>query len=161
MYRALPLSFFRWCAHTAVGQYIGQSLWGFAILETVHILGLTLLLGSVFVLNLTVLGLGMKTPAKKLVRDLAPVLLAGLFLSLASGIPMFMSAAVGYAMNPAMTVKLVLLAAALVIQLAIHLVPGMYDGTRLGRTAACVSILFWFGIAYAGRAIAFGNLIGS
>ena len=49
---------------------------------------------------------------------------------------------------------------AIATQTAIHRVPGMYSGSLAGKSSACVSLLCWFGVAYAGRAIAFTNLLG-
>src|SRR6266571_8148192 len=94
MNHILPPAFFQWCLKTSLAQAISQSMWGFAVLETIHIIGLVLVLGSIFVINLRILGFGVKQPVVQLTRDLAPWGLAGFLLMLSSGIPMFMSAAV-------------------------------------------------------------------
>ena len=160
MRHLFPASVFQVLSRTSVAMYVQHSLWAFAILETVHIMGLTILLGSIFVTNLTVLGVGLKRSAPQLARELAPWMLGGLVLMLGSGIPMFISSAIGYSLSDPMNIKLGLLAFAMVLQLAIHNVPGMYDGKPLGKVAACLSMLCWFGVAWAGRAIAFPNLLG-
>ena len=161
MIRFLPLSFFRWCMSTSIAQVIKQSKWGFAILETFHIIGLTLLLGSIFVVNLAVLGLGMKQPAERIAKEAMRWGLAGLALVLCSGIPMFMSAATTYSVSFPFLIKMTLLATSLVLQFAIYKFPAMYSGSLVGKIAACVSLLCWFGVAYAGRAIAFEVLFGT
>jgi hypothetical protein len=43
---------FRWLGATPVGLYMRDSDWGFASVETVHLLGLTALGGVVVVANL-------------------------------------------------------------------------------------------------------------
>ena len=156
----LPRWFLDWCVATPIGKQVASSVWSFAVLETLHIIGLTLLLGSVFALNLTVLGVGIRVPGHLLARQLFPWAVAGFLLSVSTGIAMFMSAAPLYAASGPFTIKMTLLVAALVVQTAIHVVPGAYTGSVTGKTAACVSLLCWFGIAYAGRAIAFTNLLG-
>jgi hypothetical protein len=142
-------------------MWVSKSTWGFAILETFHIVGLTVLLGTIFVINLTVLGVGMRQPAGRLARELAPWTIAGLLVMIGSGVPMFMSSAVGYASSVPFLIKMTLLTSAIALQVAIHSVPRMYDGTAWGKLAACLSLVCWFGVAYAGRAISFEILFGA
>jgi hypothetical protein len=161
VYHLLPYSFFHWCVTTPLGRTVAKSTWDFAILETLHIIGLTLLLGTVFVVNLTVLGVGVRQGAGRVARELAPWGWAGFALMLLSGVPMFMSSAESYSVSVPFAVKMSLLASAILLQVAMHKLPGMYEGRALGKVAACLSLLCWFGVAYAGRAIAFVNLFGS
>ncbi len=160
MYRIVPVTFLKWCAATSVAKIVAASTWSFPILETFHILGLVVLLGSVFVLNLTVLGVGVRMAGATLARQLMPWGAAGFALIVLTGIPMFMSAAPTYGTNDPFAIKMALLVTAVVVQTAIHRIPGMYAGSTYGRVAACLSLLCWFGVAYAGRAIAFTNLLG-
>ena len=78
----------------------------------------------------------------------------------ATGIPMFMSAAISYGGNLPFTVKMAFLAAGLILQTTIHRTSGMYDGSMPGKLAACLALVCWFGVAYAGRGIAFDILFG-
>jgi hypothetical protein len=157
----LPASFFRWCVDTRVGMWVSKSMWGFAILETFHIIGLTIVLGTIFVINLTVLGVGARQPAAQLAREVAPWTIGGLLVMIGSGVPMFMSSAVGYGGSVPFLIKMTLLVSAIALQVAIHKVPRMYDGTAWGKLAACLSLVCWFGVAYAGRAISFEILFGA
>jgi hypothetical protein len=52
-----------------------------------------------------------------------------------------------------------LLLSAIVLQTLNYKLRGMY-GSTAGRIIACVTLVCSFGIAYAGRAIAFSNLLG-
>jgi hypothetical protein len=159
MYRILPHSFFEWCAATPIGKFIAASVWTMPILETFHIMGLVFLLGAAFTLNLTVLGVGVRVPNERLARQLFPWALGGLLIAIVTGIPMFMSAAPLYGNSGPFALKMSLLVSAIVLQITVHKVKGMYGSTR-GRIIACVTLVCWFGIAYAGRAIAFSNLLG-
>jgi hypothetical protein len=161
MIRFLPLSFFRWCINTPIAQVIKNSKWGFAILETFHIVGFTILLGSILVTNLAVLGLGMRQPAERIAKEATRWGLAGFAIVLLSGIPMFMSAATTYSSSFPFLIKMSLLLASFVLQLALTRLPAMYNGSFAGKVAACVSIVCWMGVAYAGRAIAFEVLFGT
>jgi hypothetical protein len=159
MHSFLP-HFYHWCSHTWIGMTLAKSTWAFALVETVHIVGLTLLLGSALVLDLSILGVGLKKPAD-LAKDVMPYLLMGLVVMLSTGIPMFMSSASYYAPNPAFKIKMCMLVVAMVLQLGVAKIPGMYGGRLLGKVTALIAILSWFTVAYAGRAIAFTNLFGS
>jgi hypothetical protein len=164
MNRLLPASFFRWCVATPIGSYFHTSLWGFAILETFHILGLTLLLGTIFVVNLSVLGLGLRQSVDRIARELAPWTVAGLLLMIGSGVPMFMSSAIQYGSSFPFLIKMMLLLSAIALQVAIYrkaTKPGVTEGSRVGRLAACLALICWFGVAYAGRAISFEILFGA
>jgi len=156
----LPAAFFRWCVTTPVAHLIKQSMWGFAVLETIHIIGLTLLLGSIFVVNLAVLGGGMRQPAERFAKEAARWGLAGFALMICSGVPMFISAATSYSASIPFLIKMMLLTASLLLQFALYKVPGMYNGSAGGKIAACLSLVCWFGVAYSGRAIAFEVLFG-
>ena len=159
MYHVLPQWFFEWCAATPLGRFIAASVWTMPILETFHIMGLVLLLGAAFTLNLTVLGVGVRVPSDRLARQLFPWAVGGLLVVIVTGIPMFMSAAPLYGHSGPFALKMSLLVSAIVLQLVIHNVRGMYL-SGAGRIIACLTLVCWFSVAYAGRAIAFSNLLG-
>lgn len=126
-------------------------------LQVAHIAGLILLLAAVLLIDLRLLGLGLKRQTLAQVATAATGLLwAGLGLAVLSGLPMFVSAAVKYADNPAYGIKLVLLVAAVSLQLLIQRrLLGDGEPAPLARVAAVSSLLVWFGVAAAGRAIGF------
>lgn len=159
MIRFLPIDFFKWCAAFSVSQAISKSMWGFAVIETIHIIGLAMLLGSIFVLNLRVMGYGVKQPADKLAKEIFRLAIAGFVIIIVTGVLMFMSAATTYMGSDPFAIKLGLLALAIALQFAMHKVPGMYAGSMAGKVLACVAMLCWFGVAYAGRGIAFEILL--
>jgi hypothetical protein len=159
MYHVLPQWFFEWCAATPLGRFIAASVWTMPILETFHIMGLVFLRGAAFTLNLTVLGVGIRLSSERLARQLFPWAAGGLVIAILTGIPMFMSAAPLYGHSGPFALKMSLLVSAIVLQVVIHNVRGMYVSAP-GRIVACLSLVCWFGIAFAGRAIAFSILVG-
>ena len=71
--KILPYSFFDWCESMPLGAWLKQAMWGFAIVETVHIMALAVLLGTMVVVDLRLLGLGLKRmPTEELDRLLRP-----------------------------------------------------------------------------------------
>src|ERR1700730_9976126 len=154
----LPSSFFLWCQHTWIGQYEAETLWAFALLETFHLMALTVLLGTLLVVDLRVLGLGMiRQPAVQLAKELMPFTLCALATIIATGVPMFMYEAVRLSTSSAFSLKMVLLLMSIIIHFGTHkkqTISTGNEGTTLRMLSACASLLCWLGVALAGRAIA-------
>jgi len=85
------LPFFQWCEASWVGTAIRESPWAFASIESVHLLGLATLGGSVLLLDLRLLGLGLRgTPAAELARDVQPWFNTSLIVMLLTGVALFL-----------------------------------------------------------------------
>lgn len=139
---------------------IRDSTWMFAVVEILHLLGLTVLLGSLVVLHLRLLGWGMRRqPVSQLAGELAPWIRGGLAFTVATGVPLFLSEAMKCYRSPPFAVKMLLLSLAIVSHLVIFRQALRMDvSTRLplwSRPAACISLALWFGVGLAGRAIGF------
>ena len=84
------LPYATWLGSTSFALWLGASTWRIAGLLSVHLFGLTLLLGSVVVTSLNLLGLFQpRKPAARLRREVRPVLLTGLTLSIVTGTLIF------------------------------------------------------------------------
>ena len=62
-YNLLP--FFEWCEASWIGNAIRQSLWLFPVIEAVHLLGLCVLGGAVLMVDLRMLGAGLRNHADR------------------------------------------------------------------------------------------------
>jgi len=157
--RFIPMGFFQWCEAVWPGHWIREATWIFAITETIHIMVLAVLLGTIFVVDLRLLGMGLKRrSAAQLAKDLMPWTLTSMVLMVLTGIPLFMSEAVRLADSVPFFYKMFFLALALITHFTIYrssTQPGRAEGAGLGKVAACLSLACWFGVAIAGRAIAF------
>src|ERR1700682_2733413 len=115
------LPFFRWADHTFISQWIRDSTWVFALIEVFHLFGLTLLLGTLTVLNLRLFGWGLGGhPLKSVATDALPWTFVGMVVSITSGILLFLSEAMKCYGTLPFFVKMALLAAALVFRFAFH-----------------------------------------
>jgi hypothetical protein len=151
------LSVFRWFESTNVGIYGRRSSYFFPVIEVVHLLGLTVLLGSVLLVNLRLLGWIMKRhTVPDVVRAARPLLWLGVLVTIASGSLLFLTEAVKCYYNVAFWYKMSFLAAAISFQLAAQrsLIETPRSPVPL-RAIAAVSLVLWFGVGIAGRAIAF------
>jgi hypothetical protein len=158
----LLLHTFHWFEATGIGTFGRRSAYFFPVIEVVHLLGLTLLLGTVLLLNLKLLGAIMRRQSvAEIARATTPLLCIGAALALASGALLFLTEAVKCYYNIAFWYKMALLFLAIVFQLVVHprlrVAPAVSQtsSTPLLKCTAAASLVLWFGVAVAGRAIAF------
>src|SRR5580658_7491518 len=118
---AALLPAFEWMQHSYVGETIRHSAALIATLEIVHLLGLTLLIGTILMVDLSLLGRGIGAhPVSRTARELSNWTVAGLAIMLASGPLFFFSGAVRCYRTPAFWVKMALLAIAVTFHFTVH-----------------------------------------
>ena len=152
------LSVFEWMESTPVAQTIRHSAQLIALLESIHLIGLTLLLGTILMVDLRLLGLGIgRSPASRIARELRGWTTAGLVIMLLSGPLLLSSEAIRCYRTPAFWIKMALLAIALVFHFTIHKKVVSEEPPAPGqrvRWTAGLSLVLWTSIALAGKAIA-------
>ena len=154
------LPFFQWCYQTPVGDGIRNSTWLFPVIEAFHLLGLGVTAGAVLVVDLRLLGVGLrKQPAAQLWANAQPWLLGSVTLMFASGIPLFLSESIKCLYSFAFWVKmtsllLVLLFTFTILRRVVQLDPAA-DRPLVARSTAIISLVLWFGVAWGGRWIGF------
>jgi Family of unknown function (DUF6644) len=152
------LPVFEWMQTTPLGQTIRHSAALIALLEIVHLIGLTLLLGTILMVDLSLLGLGIgRHPVSIIARELSQWTIAGLAIMLASGPLILFSEAVRCYKTPAFWIKMALLAIAVTFHFTIHrkvtLAEPPLPRSRAGLVAS-LSLVLWIGVALAGKGIA-------
>ena len=146
--------FFAWCERTWVCKEITVHESLFPALETIHLFGLVLLLGTVLILSLRLLGLLMPhQPVPELARALGRYTALGLGIMLPSGVLMFVATAVRCYGNTSFWVKMCFLATALVFHFT-YFQKALRSGSS-PKFAACGALVLWFGVGAAGRSIGF------
>ncbi|RZT92552.1 DUF2214 domain-containing protein [Rivibacter subsaxonicus] len=150
---------------TAVEQWplavlLRESRWLYPLVSALHISGIAALFGSLLVLDLRLLGLHRNVPLTAIARCAWPVAVAGLALALVTGPLLLITKPTEYIANPALAIKFVLIALAFANVAFFHArFPGVLRGLRpvsLGvRISAAASLLLWWCVMLAGRAIAF------
>lgn len=134
------------------------SRWGYAAVNTAHVLGIAVLVGGILPLDLRMLGLWPRVEAEALHRVLVPMAAAGLVLALATGLLLFAVRPVDYAANVAFLAKIVLIAIGIASALSAHMLWGRSLERATGSVrvrVGAVSMLCWIGALVAGRMIAF------
>jgi len=151
----LPL--FQWFESTTIGTTVRESLWLFPVIECVHLLSLAMLGGAVLVVDLRLLGFGLRTQsAHELAKKLHPWLVWSLAAMIATGIPMFLSEALKCYYSPPFWYKMGLLVLAVFFAFTMRRrVLSGDTGPLRCRLTAVVSLALWFGVGFSGRWIAF------
>ena len=136
---------------------LNNNEWSFPLLECIHILGFTLSIGTIAIVDLRMLGLALlKHSAKDLGKDLAPWTLAGLAVMLISGPLIFSSDPNMYLHNSGFRFKMGALLLAILYHYTIHrsAVAGE-TGPPLAGAVAVGSLLLWTSVVAGGLFIAF------
>jgi hypothetical protein len=149
--------------HGGIAQAMRDSMWLYPAVETVHIVGFIILVGSVIMFDLRVLGLSRRVPVSMLARHLLPWGASALILIVPAGLLMFSSDAGNLVGNRAFVLKMLLLMLAGTNAAAFHM--GVFRTVSkwdqdtaaplAARLHAGVSLLLWLGIVTCGRMIAY------
>lgn len=160
-----PAGFLEALELSPIGVFIAESLWAFPTLETLHVIALATVVGTIAVMDLRLLGLASKKVAiTELSREILPWTWGGFALAAITGLLLFSSRATDYIANSYFLWKMLLLALAGVNMLYFHFVTGRSierwdrgDGAIpvAARAAGLVSLLFWVVIVFLGRTIGF------
>ena len=151
---------FRQLYDTSFATAIRESDNLFPALESVHVIALTVMVGTIAVVDLRLLGLALvKVPPAEIERRIVPLTWIGFAIMAASGFLLFAAEAKDLEHNPAFLTKAALLLLA-GLNMAIfqtflrpHLKGAAVPSSAMAGAAA--SLTLWAGIVAAGRAIAY------
>lgn len=152
--------------HTPVGQAIRKSNWLFPTIESFHIVGLTLVIGSIMWFDFRLLGFANRDSVSQVAKKLMPFTWAGFILSVITGAFLFASEAIMCYGNIAFRLKMLML-------LLIGVNGGVYEWLRhrngkewdeagstplSAKMVAVASLVLWCGVIFAGRWIAYTGM---
>jgi hypothetical protein len=141
---------------SALGQTIRESTWLFPAIEATHLLALALLGGSVLIIALSVLGLGLKTSPAELSKGARPYMNGAIIALLITGVLLGVSEPVKLYGRQAFLVKMIFLAIALLLTYFAFTPLVMRGDKGLGvRTVTGLTLAAWLIVAMAGRWIGF------
>lgn len=130
-------------------------------INSIHLLGLVMLVGAIGVVDLRIAGAWRGLPMEPMSRALTPVAVVGLVILVASGSLLFAADGVALARSDTFLRKLVLIALALANAVVFRLIwqrrmAGWGDvAPTPARIMAAVSVLLWLLIGLQGRLIAY------
>ena len=144
-----------------LGQTIRDSQWLFPAIESVHLIALAAIGGAVLVLDLRMLGVGIRhRSVAEVAREAQPWLIASLIVMVLTGVSLFLSEAIKCYYSQAFWVKMTALPIAAVFALTVRRrVAGSRGRADLARSCAervaLISLMLWFTVGAAGRWIGF------
>ncbi|MDE3109493.1 MAG: hypothetical protein KGL02_06090 [Acidobacteriota bacterium] len=157
-------NFLRWLDATHFSQWMRGSILAEPIVESTHVLTLTLFLGFAVLLDLRLLGVVMrKRPVSEVLDQFNPYLMWGFAVMIVSGVLLFSGDPLSFYSTIFFKIKMILLVFAglnvLIFNATIRKKVAEWDlaakTPRAAKIAAVVSLLLWVAIVAAGRAIAY------
>lgn len=155
--------FAAWVATTELHRIATEYTWVWAAMETLHFLGLAVLVGTIGVLDLRLLGLARGMPVAPLQR-LVPIGVAAFVFELLTGLVFFAGAPYQYIYNLAFQLKVIFVLIA-GLNIAVFYGTDLSErtfhtgsGHRVPRAAfvtGLVSLTMWIGVMYWGRMLTF------
>ena len=154
-------SFAQWAEASALGTAIRNSFWLFPFVEFFHLAALAVIGGAVLVVDMRLLGIGLRrTPVAELARDAQPFVMASLLVMIVSGVALFASEATKCYASDAFWIKMISLFLVIVFTFTVRrrviLSADRGASPIASKGAALVSVGLWFLVAWGGRWIGFG-----
>ena len=148
-----------WLENLPMAMRIGESWW-FPLLESLHVVGVTLVFGSLLMVDLRLIGVaGRAYAVSRLSKELVPWTWAAFALSLITGLGLFITRAEHYAGNIAFQLKMLALLLAGINMLVFHF--GVFRRVATwdaavsipnnAKAAGALSLLLWTAVMLAGR----------
>lgn len=151
---------FEWLNQVPLSVWLRESEWPFPIIETIHILGLGLSVGTIMWVDLRLLGLVTKRyRVSDIVSQLEPLAIGGFVVMFVSGLLLFISEPMKCYTTISFQLKAIMLALTGVNVWYFHakVYPGVaeWDETAViplrAKAVGWASMVLWFGIIIAGR----------
>ena len=152
---------------SGLGQAMRQWLWLYPSVETIHIVGIGLLFGSIAVLDLRLLGFSRHISARVLSRHVLPWTIGSFALIVPSGLLMFTAHASEFIGSEVFVLKMLLILAAGVnagiFHTTVYRSADVWDSEEMRklppppsvRASAAISLLLWISVIACGRLLAY------
>jgi len=147
-----------------IGAFVAASPWAFPTIESIHVIAIVTVVGSIAVMDLRLLVVASNNCAvTTMSRDTLPWTWGAFVIAAISGTLLFMSKATGYMQNPYFLWKMGLLVLAGLNMAVFHLFTwrsvSNWDSDcaipLTGKVAGALSLLLWIGVIFCGRLIGF------
>ena len=149
-------------ASTSLSQAISQSTWAFAVIESVHLLALSVIGGAVLMLDLRLLGWGLKHQTiEEVARNAQPWLVGSLTVMLITGVLLFVSEPIKCYYSTPFRIKMLCLLLGTIWAFTVRRKVAVAGEGRVRpiwlKLVALVSLALWFGVGAGGRWIGFSG----
>jgi hypothetical protein len=151
-----------WLEGTSVSYFMAHVKWAWPVTESIHFIGLCLLIGTVGVFDLRMMGLIKRVPVAALHR-LIPIGVAGYSMNVLTGFAFLGTYPDQYFYNPAFQTKIAFMTVAglnvalfyLTMYRSVEKTAPEDEAPIAARIAGGVSLICWIGVIVGGRMITF------
>jgi uncharacterized membrane protein len=159
-----PTNIWESIEYSKLGTTIAESTWMFPTIESIHVIALVTVVGMIAIVDLRLIGVASRNLAvTKLSKDTLPWVWGAFALAAITGLLLFCSKASSYVINPYFLWKMGLLVLAGLNMMYLHLTTWRtvehwdLDPTVpfAAKLAGTLSLIFWIGVVFFGRAIGF------
>jgi len=152
------LPFFEWMEALPISNTIRESVWFYALDQSLHLVALAVFAGAVLVVDLRLMGRGMReTPLAKVARDAQPWLILSFLALLVTGIPQLLSTAMKEYYSSFFWFKMDVMLVALIFTFTLRRKVTLTDEARVkpiwAKAVGLVSIVLWAAVAIPARLI--------
>jgi hypothetical protein len=156
------LPFIDWVAASPLSKAISTSTWAFAVIESIHLLALSVIGGSVLIVDLRLLGYGIRSQTlEKVARDAQPWFIGSWTVMIVTGVLLFWSEPQKLYYSTPFMVKMACLLLGTVFALTVRRKVTLAGEGRMSpmvmKLVALVSLTLWFGVGAGGRWIGFSG----
>lgn len=147
-----------WLEATPVARFLQENGWFYAGVNTLHIVGIALLVGAIVLLDLRLLRVWRGVPLEALSGPAVTVASVGLAVAIPTGAALLSVQATEYVANPFLYVKFAAVLVGLVNVAALRLAGRDWTDGRFARrqvAGGLVSLIAWLSALTAGRLIAY------
>jgi uncharacterized protein DUF6644 len=156
------LPFIEWVAGSSLSHAISTSTWAFAVIESIHLLALAVIGGAVLIVDLRLLGFGIRAQSlEQTARDAQPWFLGSWLVIVTTGVLLFVSEPQKLYYSTPFAVKILCLVLgtlfALTVRRKVTLAGDGQWSPLTMKLVALVSLGLWFGVGAGGRWIGFSG----
>ena len=156
------VSYFQAIADSRLSQAISQSTWAFAVIESVHLLALSVIGGAVLIVDLKLLGYGIRTQSlADVARDAQKWFFGSWLVMITTGVLLFWSEPQKLYYSTPFAVKMLCLLLGTIFALTVRRKVTLAGEGRVSpammKLVALVSLTLWFGVGAGGRWIGFSG----
>ncbi len=137
----------------AIADALNNSEWAFPLAECIHIGGFAVGVGSIALVDLRLLNLGLRREtAARILKYTEPWTLIAMVFVVFSGAMLFLSQVNIYLINPIFPLKMYVLVAALIYNFTVHRKVAAMENPSpvVSKSVAIVSVLLWVLIVFGG-----------
>jgi hypothetical protein len=153
-----------WIENTQVAVFMRENATAFPLVESIHVLALTLVVGSIGMVDLRLLGVSARNHSiSKLTTEVLPITWVCFVVAAVTGLLLFSSKAIDYGHNFFFLGKMLLIVVAAVNMMIFELIT--YRSVKhwdtetatpfAAKLAGALSLAFWIGVVVFGRWIGF------